>query len=72
MSWRPEVIADNSGKWVPNGARYATKEEALKAVLDLSRRWTLVRDTRVVETSDPANCAWNEVTSRTEFLPESP
>jgi hypothetical protein len=29
-------------------------------VLNLAMRWTLVRDTRVVESSDPVNYAWRE------------
>ncbi len=55
MSWRPEVIADNSGQWTPNGLRFATKEEAEANVYDLSMRWFLVRETRVTESDDPVN-----------------
>jgi len=55
MSWRPEVIADNSGKWVPNSLRFATKEEAEANVQDLSMRWLSVQQTRVVECDDPVN-----------------
>lgn len=55
MSFRPEVIADSSGKWVPNGLRFATKAEAEAQVGDLSMRWTAVRQTRVVESDDPVN-----------------
>jgi hypothetical protein len=29
MAWKPEVIADNTGKWYGNGLRFATKEEVL-------------------------------------------
>ena len=54
-SWAPEVIADSSGVWAGNGLRFATKEAAEAWVLDLSMRWTLVRETRVVESSDPVN-----------------
>jgi hypothetical protein len=55
MSWKSEVIADNSGQWVGNGLRFATPAEARDYVWDLSMRWTLVRDTRVVESNDPVN-----------------
>jgi len=55
MSWKPEVIADNSGEWAGNGLRFATQEEAESNVRDLWMRWTLVQATRVVESSDPVN-----------------
>lgn len=57
MSFAPEVIADSSGKWAGNGLRFATREEAEIWVKDLSWRWTLVRETRVVESGDPVNYA---------------
>lgn len=55
MSWKPEVIADNSGKWAGNALRFATRKEAEEQVYDLSLRWLLVRETRVVESDDPVN-----------------
>jgi hypothetical protein len=58
MSWKPEVIADNSGQWCGNALRFATREEAEANVLNLAMRWTLVRDTRVVESDEPVNYAW--------------
>ena len=54
VSWTPEVIADRSGKWAGNGLRFATKQEALDNVRDLSYRWFAVRETRVVESIKPA------------------
>jgi len=60
LSWAPEVIADGSGKWCGNALRFATKEEATQNVLNLSWRWLLVRDTRVVESLDPVNYRWTE------------
>jgi hypothetical protein len=33
--------------------RFATKDEAERYVHDLMMRWTLVTDTRVVESDDP-------------------
>jgi hypothetical protein len=58
MSWKPEVIADSSGKWCGNALRFATKEEAEANVHDLMMRWMLVRETRVVECADPVNYKW--------------
>lgn len=55
MSYRGEVIADSSGKWCGNGLRFETEGEAAAYVRDLSRRWTLVTDTRVVPCELPAN-----------------
>lgn len=46
-SWKIEVIADNSGKWCGNDMRYATKEKAREAAINLSSRWMLVREFRV-------------------------
>lgn len=53
MSYKAEVIADNSGQWCSNALRFATREEAETYVSDLAWRWTSVRDTRVVECEDP-------------------
>ena len=66
MSYAPEVIADNSGKWCGNALRFATKEEAEANVRDLFSRWMLVKETRVVESSDPVNYTW--VNGRLEMV----
>ena len=58
MSYAPEVIADNSGKWAGNGLRFATRKEAEDNVNDLSMRWMAVRETRVVESTDPVNYSY--------------
>ncbi len=58
MSWKPEVIADSSGKWVGNALRFATKAEAEANVRDLELRWFSVRKTRVVESEDPVSHAY--------------
>ena len=47
--FKAEVIADNTGTWVGNGLTFETRAEAETYVADLAMRWTLVRDTRVVE-----------------------
>jgi hypothetical protein len=54
-SYAAEVIADNTGEWVGNGLRFATRAEAEAYVLDVQWRWTAVRDTRVVESKDAVN-----------------
>lgn len=41
--WRPEVIADSTGKWFGNGLSFATAQEAADWAHDLSLRWLLVR-----------------------------
>lgn len=69
MSWKPEVIADSSGQWAPNGCAYATQEEAHKAVRNLEARWTLVTNTRVVESDRPVNARWEDGKG-TIMLPE--
>ena len=56
MSWKNEVIADHSGQWAGNALRFGTRDEAREDVLDLARRWTSVRETRVLESDDPVNC----------------
>lgn len=58
LSYKPEVIADNSGKFAGNALRFATREEAEANVRDLAMRWTSVRETRVVESDDPVNYRW--------------
>jgi hypothetical protein len=53
MSWKPEFIADDSGKWASNMLRFATRDEAEAYAKDLAGRWVLVRETRVVLSDDP-------------------
>ena len=55
MSFKPEVVADSSGKFYGNALRFATREEAEANVKDLMMRWFAVRETRVVESDDPVN-----------------
>ena len=55
MSYKAEVIADSSGEFYGNALRFATREEAQAYVADLYSRWTAVRETRVVESSDTVN-----------------
>lgn len=57
-SYRPEVLV--AGQWAGNALRFATKEEAEQQVQDLALRWTLVMDTRVVESEDKVNYIWKD------------
>lgn len=63
-SWKSEVIADDSGKWVSNALRFPTKPEAEAYARDLASRWTLVRETRVIECDEGANYEWVEGSAR--------
>jgi hypothetical protein len=54
MSYKVEVIADNSGKWCGNARRFNTELEATEYAVNLKWRWTLVREWRVVPAEDPA------------------
>lgn len=59
MSYKAEVIADSSGKWVSNALVFATEDEAERYVHDLGWRWTAVRETRVVESDEKVNARWD-------------
>jgi hypothetical protein len=59
MSCKPEVQTDSSGQWYGNALPFATRKEAEDEVFGLSMRWTLVRNTRVVESEDPVNYRWD-------------
>lgn len=58
MAWKPEVIADSSGKWADNSLRFATQDEALRSARDLSNRWMLVTDYRATECDDEVNSVY--------------
>lgn len=55
MSFKAEVIADDSGEWVTNSLAFATEQEAEAYAQNLSARWMLVREKRVVPSEDPVN-----------------
>lgn len=58
MSYKPEVIADSTGKWCGNGLRFATEKEAFDSASDLAMRWTAVRDFRASLSDDPVNYSY--------------
>jgi hypothetical protein len=45
--YKVEVSADSSGTFATNGLLFETKAEAETYALDLSCRWTAVRETRI-------------------------
>ncbi len=71
-SFKPEVRADDIGKWVGNGLRFATRTEALTYLTDLSLRWFAVRQTRVIETDDPVNYRWDDWRGAVPIVQDEP
>jgi hypothetical protein len=55
MSFKVEVIADSSGQWTGNQMRFASKNEAEIYALDLALRWTLVTNTRILQSDESVN-----------------
>jgi len=55
MSWKVEVIVDDSGEWEGDPLRFETKHEAVAYARDLEFRWSAVRDKRIMTSEDPIN-----------------
>jgi hypothetical protein len=58
MSWKIEVVVDDSGEWEGDPWRFETEHEALSYARDLEFRWSAVRDKRVMKSEDPVNQSW--------------
>jgi hypothetical protein len=58
MSWKIEVVVDDSGEWEVDPLRFESAREALAYARDLEFRWSAVRDKRVVQSEDPVNYSW--------------
>lgn len=58
MSWKVEVIMDDSGEWEGDALRFATEQEALAYARDLEFRCAAVRDKRIVSSNDPPSHRW--------------
>ena len=43
MSWKVEVIVDDSGEWEADPLRFGTEQEALAYARNLEFRWSAVR-----------------------------
>jgi hypothetical protein len=48
MEYVVEVQADSTGTWAGNGKKFDTEDEAKDYALDLYRRWSAVKEWRVV------------------------
>ena len=59
MSWKPEVIADESDEWLDIALRFATEAEARMYAEDMHERWTAVRHTHVVQVDEPVTAKWD-------------
>ena len=57
-SYKPEVIADSTGKWSSNSLRFKTEQEAYANVQNLAAKWFAVREYRVVESDDEPTYRW--------------
>jgi hypothetical protein len=58
LSYKIEVIADRTGKFVGNQLRFASRQEADEYSRDLMSRWLAVKTYRVIESDDPVNYEW--------------
>ena len=65
MSWKIEVVVDDSGEWEADPLRFETQREALAYARDLEFRWSAVRDKRIVKSADPVNHTWPQLRCRT-------
>jgi len=71
MSWKIEVVVDDSGEWEGDPLRFETQREALAYARDLEFRWSAVRDKRVVKSEDPVNHTWPQCGPWAESLKNS-
>ena len=58
MSWKIEVVVDDSGEWEGDPLRFETQREALAYARDHEFRWSALRDKRIVKSEDPVNYSW--------------
>lgn len=65
MSWKVQVIADTSKKWIDNHLRFSERREAEEYAWLLAMRWLLVREWRVVWSEDPVNFLYKETVETT-------
>jgi hypothetical protein len=71
MSWKVELVVDDSGEWVGDPLRFDTEQEALAYARDLEFRCSAVRDKRLMKSEDPVNpkfpAAGAQLSSRLEI-----
>ena len=65
-SWKMEVCVD--GKWASNSCRFATKDEAERAGVELLSRWFMPTDSRAAESEDAVNYVFPLDAPRPESL----
>lgn len=65
MSWKVEVVMDDSGEWEGDSLRFASEQEALAYARDLEFRCSAVRDKRIVRSEDPPTHRWSARGTRT-------
>ena len=58
MSWKVEVVMDDSGEWECDSLRFATQQEAVAYARDLEFSCSAVRAKRVMESRDPVSHRW--------------
>ena len=58
MSWKVEVVMDDSGEWECDSLRFDTQQEAVAYARDLELRCSAVREKRVMESRDPVSHRW--------------
>jgi len=59
MTWKVELIVDDSNEWEGDSQRFDTELEALAYARDLELRWSAVRDKRIVKSEDPVSNGWS-------------
>ncbi len=65
MSWKVEVVVDDSGEWEGDSLRFATEQEALAYARELEFCCSAIRDKRIVKSADPVNHCWSAHAVRT-------
>lgn len=68
MSWKVEVVVDDSGEWVGDPLRFGSEQQALAYARDLEFRCSAVRDKRLVTSEDPVNPRFHETDDRSPRL----
>lgn len=65
-SWKTEVLVQ--GTWGTNSLRFATKDEAERAGVELLDRWYVPTDSRAAESDDEINAEFPVGTSRPNLI----
>ena len=60
VSYKVEVVVDDTGKYYGNNARFATQKEAEAYARALYLRWTLVQTWRVLPSDEPVTFVFTD------------